>query len=111
MLEEAVDERFSGQRQTFPPSAVPLLEAERDVPVFQRFEAVVGEGNPVEIGSEVGEGLGAGTGRLAVGHPGLVPDLGRHGIAEASGGQCHFELATEEPGERADGYEPGRRAG
>ena len=111
MLEEAVDECFGGQRQTVPPSAAALLEAERDMPVFKRFQAVGGEGNPVDRGSEGSEDLGAGTGRLAVGDPILVPDLGRHGSTETSGGQRRFARATEEPGERADGHKPGRRAG
>lgn len=111
MLEKTVDERFGRECQAFPPGAAALREAERDVPVCKRFQAVVGEGNPGDIRSEVGEDLGAGPSRLAGGHPIFLPDLGRHGIAEASGGQCRFALATEEPGERADGYEPGRRAG
>ena len=101
----------AGSVHPFPPGASALLEAERDLPIFQRFQAVVGEGNPVDIGSEVSEDLGAGTGRFAVGDPILLPDLGRHGSTETSGGQRRFELATEEPGERADGHKPGRRAG
>ena len=106
-----MDERFGGERQPFPPSAAALLEAERDMPVFTRFQAVVGQGNPVDVGGEVGEHLRAGARRLAVGHPILVPNLGWHGIAEAGGGQRRFELTPEEPGERADGHEPGCRTG
>jgi hypothetical protein len=107
MLEEAVDKRFGGQRQAFPPSAPGLFEAERDVPVFERFKAVVRKGKAVDVGCKGGENLRAGARRLAVGHPGLVPDRGRDTLAEASGGQCRFARAPEEPGERANGHESG----
>ena len=110
-LEEAVDARFGGARQPFPPGAGVLLDAERDRPIFQHFQAVGGEGKPGEVRSEGGEDRRAGARRLAVGHPVLVPDLGRHEIAEASGSQCRFARAPEERGECADGHEPGRRAG
>ena len=109
--EEAVEEGFGEQRQAFPPGAAPLREAESDVPVFQGFQAVGGEGNPVEIGSEGGEDLHAGARRLAVGPPVLVPDLGRHGSAEASSGQRRLELPTAKLGQGTDGHQPGRRAG
>jgi hypothetical protein len=111
MLEEAVDERFSRERQTMPPGAAALLDAERDVPIFERFQAVVGEGNPVDRGGEGCKDRGAGPCRLTGGHPILVPGLGRHRLAEASGGQRRFARAPEEPGARADRHEPGRTAG
>jgi hypothetical protein len=111
MLEEAVDAGLGRERQTCPPGAAPLREAERDVPVCKRFQAVVGEGNPVNVRSEGGQDRRARTRRLAVGHPGLVPDLGRHGLAEARGRQGGLALAPEEPGARAHGYEPGLTAG
>jgi hypothetical protein len=85
MLEETVDERFGRQREAFPPRPAALFEAEGDVPIFQRFEAVVRQGNAVDIRGEVGQHLHAGARRLTVGHPRLVPDLGWHGVAEASG--------------------------
>jgi hypothetical protein len=101
MLEEAMAERFGGQRQTFPPGAAALRDAERAVPVFPRCQAVMGEGQPVHIRSKVGEPRRAGARWLAVRSPGLVPDLGRHGITEASGGQRRLALTPAEPGARA----------
>ena len=74
----------AGQRQAFPPGAAPLLDAERDVPVFERFQAVVGEGNPVNVRSEVGQDRRASARRLAVGHP---SPCARPGTARTRRGQ------------------------
>jgi hypothetical protein len=93
------------------PASLRFGEAERDVPVFERFQEVVGQGNPVDGGGEVGENLRASAGRFAVDHPCLFPDVGRNGVAEAYGSQCRLELATEELREYTDGHAPGLRAG
>ena len=110
MLEEAVDKRSSGQRPALPPRTVALLEAEGDVPVFERFNPVVGDGNPGDGGGEGGEELGAGARRFAVGHPGLVPDLGRPMREQASGCQGLLARAPEDPGARSDRHQPVRMA-
>lgn len=106
-----MDERCGGPRQPFPPSAATFLAAEGDVPVFERFEAGVRQGNAGEVRRKGGEELGAGARRLAVGHPVRVPHLGRHESAEVSGGQCRLARAPEESGARADGHAPGIGAG
>lgn len=111
MWEEAGEERVGGQCQTVPPSAGALLEAERDVPVCERFQAVGGEGNPGDGGGKGGEDLSAGARWCLVGSPVLVPDLRRDGRAEGGGGQCRLTRATEELGERSARNEPGIRAG
>jgi hypothetical protein len=110
MLEEAVEQRFGGQRAALPPGAAALVAAERAGPVFERFQAVGGQGNPGEVGGAGGETLRASAGRLAVGHPGLLPDLGRHGSAKACGSQGRLDLAPEELRARTDGHEPASRA-
>jgi hypothetical protein len=110
MRKEAVEEGVGGERQPCPPSAGALCEAARDGPIVERFQAVVAQGNPGDGGGEGGKDLRAGTGRLAVGHPVLVPDLGWHGLAEASGGQRRFALPTEALRERTDRDEPSCRA-
>jgi hypothetical protein len=40
VLEEAVDERFSRECQTFPSRTVALLAAGGDLPIFQRFQSL-----------------------------------------------------------------------
>ena len=106
-----MEEGLGRARQTFPPSATPLRVAERDVPVFTRVQAGGGEGNPVHVRSEGGQNRSASARRLAVGPPGVVPDLGRHGLGETSGGQRRLARAPEEPGARANRHEPGITAG
>ena len=105
-----MDERFGVERQTFPPRAAPLLDAERDVPVFKLFQTVVGEGNPIDVGSEVGEDLRAGASRLAVGHPVHVPELGGHERGEAGRSPGRLAWTTATGGARSDGHTPGRTA-
>ena len=79
-----IDEKgFSRKCQPFPPGASAFFDAEGNLPIFECFQAVVGQGNPVDIGCKVGEDLRTSPRGLAVGHPGRVPDLGRYGRVEA----------------------------
>jgi hypothetical protein len=110
MVEEARETGFSRERQPLPSSARAFFAAEGDGPIFERFEAVVGQGNPGDRGGEVGEDLRAGPGGLAGGAPRLVPDLGRDERVKPRRGQRRFARAPEEPGEGVDRQEPGRRA-
>jgi hypothetical protein len=78
MREEATDERVSGPCPALPGGAWALLEAEGEVAVCTLFNTVGGEGQASAGGGEGGEDRFPGTGWLAVGHPGLVPEVGWH---------------------------------
>ena len=82
-----------------------------DVPVFTGFQAVGGESKPVHVRSDVGQDRRASARWLAVGHPVVVPDLGRHGRAEASGAYGCAARTPQEPREGPHGHEPGSTAG
>ena len=106
VLQEAADELFNGQRPVCPCVARALLDAEGHLPICALCQAVIGDGDPVEVGGEVGEDFCAGAGRLTMGYPSLCPDLGRHVREETGGSQGRLELAPEELGERVDGHQP-----
>lgn len=106
-LKEAVDEGFGGERQPFPARARTFFVAERDLPVFQRFQPVVGEGNAVDIRRKGGEDLAPTPRRLAVSHPVLVPHLGRYMLGKTGRRQDRAALAPEKTREGTDRHEPG----
>jgi len=106
LVEDAADELCGGKRQVFPSVAAALLEAARDVPVFERFHAVVGESHPADVGGEGGEDRMAGSGRFTVDHPCLLPELGRDVLDQTGVGQGLLERAAEAFGARADGNQP-----
>lgn len=111
ILEEAADARFGGKRPVFPCLASALLEAARDMPVFELFKAVIGKSHPADVGCEVDDDLGTGAGRFTMRHPCLLPDVGRHLIEQTGVDQGRLELPTEDVGARADGNKPASRAG
>ena len=63
------------------------------------------------VRSDVGQDRRASARWLAVGHPVVVPDLGRHGRAEASGAYGCAARTPQEPREGPHGHEPGSTAG
>jgi hypothetical protein len=72
--QEAAHTLCGGERAVAPRAARALLEAAGDGPILACFQAVGGDGKPMERGGKGGEALGAG--RLTMGDPALVPDLG-----------------------------------
>ena len=106
-----MDAGLGRSRHTCRPGAVPLRDAAYDVPVFTGFQAVGGESKPVHVRSDVGQDRRASARWLAVGHPVVVPDLGRHGRAEASGAYGCAARTPQEPREGPHGHEPGSTAG
>jgi hypothetical protein len=111
VLEAAADELFGGKCPVFPQVAPACREPAGDLPVFQRFTAVVGDGQAADVWGEVRADLGAGAGRLTMRPPGLWPDVGGHLSEQAGCGQGCPERATEEFGARADRDKPGMLAG
>ena len=74
VLQEAAHTLCGGERAVAPRAPRALLDAAGDVPILACFQAVGGDGKPMERGGKGGEALGAG--RLTMGDPALVPDLG-----------------------------------
>jgi hypothetical protein len=75
VLEEAANKLFGGQRPMGPQVTRTLLDAEGDGAIFALYEAVIGDGDAVEVRGAVGEPLRASAGWLTVGNPALRPDL------------------------------------
>src|SRR6266571_447579 len=106
MLEEASEERFGGKRSALPLMAGAILESESDVAVLKFFDTVVGDGKTPDGGGKGGDPLCAGSGRLTMGYPGLVPDVGRHVIDQIGFGEFLLARAAEEVGEGSDRHQP-----
>jgi hypothetical protein len=109
--EDAADERGGGKCPVCPHVAPAGLEPAGDLPVFQRFKAVVGEGHAADGRGEGSDDLGAGARRLTRRPPGLLPDVGGHLSEQAGYGQGVPQRATEEFGARADRDKPRTIAG
>lgn len=106
VLKESAEELCGRKSPARPLAGRAVLESERDRSIVERFDAVGGDGNPTEGGSEGLDDLVTGSDRCTVSHPVLFPHLGRSMIEQPSVGQRLLELASEECGEGADGNKP-----
>ena len=78
VLEEAADELAGFERHGPPRGVIHLLVTERDLAVFDGEDAAVGDGDTVNVPSQVAQDvIGALDAGFAVDHPVLSPDLGR----------------------------------
>ena len=76
MLEEPADELGSGQRHGIPAGVAGILVAEGHISLINGHDAVVGDGNPVDVTSEIGEYFVCSLdGGFAVDDPLFVPDF------------------------------------
>jgi hypothetical protein len=90
------DQFQGGQGHGLPLAAVRLFVTEGDLAVFEGHEAVVGEGNAVDLGGEIFQDPLPVSSRLAVNDPILFPDLGRDVIEESGFFQSVPECGAEE---------------
>jgi hypothetical protein len=81
MLEEAVEELRSGERDMADLAGTIVPIAEGDLIVVDPFDSAVGDGHAEQVSAQVGENGLAGAGRLAVNDPIGVPDF-RTGLIE-----------------------------
>lgn len=89
MLEESADELLSGDRSGFPFSGIGVFAEELDVALIDVEYAFVGDGDAVNIRSEVFERLFSGSYCFAIDDPVFLPDTGVDVIDEAD--FYHFE--------------------
>jgi hypothetical protein len=115
MLEEPADELGSGQSHGIPTGVPGILVAEGDVSVVNGHDAVIGDGNAVDVASEISQYcVGSLDSGFAVDDPLFIPDfLWEWLVSEGSACQVH-ERGTEERRERVNrdqivlsGREPG----
>ena len=76
MLQEPMHEVEDRQRFRLPPIGTAVFEPVGYLSVFERFDAIVGDGRPVDIRSQVFQGRICVADRLAVNYPVLLPNPG-----------------------------------
>lgn len=100
MLEEAMDELFSGERSGLDLLGGRFFVLKRDLPVAALAQAMVAERDAKDVGSKILASGEAGADCLAVNHPVLLPNAAGDRGAEAGLSQSRTKLAAEEEGER-----------
>src|ERR1035438_383241 len=96
MLQEAADELCGGDRRYLLLFRVPVVfPAKRNLAVFQRYEALVGDGYAMGVAAEILDHLGrSAEGRLGVNHPFGLADW-RQVCSEGGGFAQRFQIGEE----------------
>lgn len=106
--EEAVDEVEGREGGSGPGTGVAVFEAEGDLVIVDGKDTVIGEGDAVDVGGEVGEGVLAGADGFAVDDPGGTagPDPGIDEMKEVEGMEFGHETELDASSEGLVGEKP-----
>ena len=102
MLEETVDELFSGEGAELELASIGRAVAKSDLVVFELDQTTVADGDSEDVRSQVLEGSASIANRFAVNDPLLLPDGGRDNVGEAGFLKGVLEFGPEDPGEGFD---------
>ena len=102
MLKKALNEFNGGDGAVLDRLGAVVAVTESDLPIFQTFQAVIGQSDAENVAAQVLEHFFSRPGMLTMHHPGFVPNLRSNSVEKVGFFQSGAHLGAEDYGERVD---------